>query len=170
MFIKKIIESIFIAIILQLIGVQGAVEIIIEDVLFPTFSKEYLTEPDVYVDVNNQLFANFSIVKQFPPDAQVHFEILGASMGEYVIETGIEIQMSLCEMKDEPVILNPILGMFGLSVSDCPHPVGVYGNQNIEIPMELLPDEFIPNKYLVVGEFLNEEEKLLVLMIYITIH
>ncbi|CAD6232566.1 GSCOCG00006953001-RA-CDS [Cotesia congregata] len=170
MLIKKIIEGIFIAIIPQLIGIQGTVEIIIEDAFCSSFSEEYITEPDVYVDVNNRVFVNFSIVKQFSPDAQFHFKILGASMGEYVIQTGLEIQMSLCEMKDEPVILAPVLQMFGFREDECPPSVGVYGNENIEIPMELLPDEFIPNKYLGIGELLYEEEKLVVIMLYITVH
>ncbi|CAG5072562.1 Protein of unknown function, partial [Cotesia congregata] len=72
--------------------------------------------------------------------------------------------MGLCEMLDEPILLGPAIRMFGFKT--CPPPVGVYGNQGLEIPMESLPDEFISNKYLVVLELLYEDEKLVVLNIY----
>ncbi|KAH0546938.1 hypothetical protein KQX54_016274 [Cotesia glomerata] len=100
------IQGIFIAIIPQLIGIQGILEINIEDALCQTFSKEYFTEPDVYIDVNNQAFARF--------------HLLGASMGEYVIQTGLDFEMGFCGMFDEPVILAPNLKLFGFVATDCP--------------------------------------------------
>ncbi|CAD6221164.1 GSCOCG00005065001-RA-CDS [Cotesia congregata] len=108
----------------------------------------------------------FSIIKQFPPETQTHFQILGASMGEYVVQTGLEVQMKLCEILDEPIIMGPILHLLGFVETDCPPSPGVYGNQGCSIPMELMPDHFMPNKYLVIGEVLFEEEKLVVVHIY----
>ncbi|KAH0561651.1 uncharacterized protein LOC123265603 [Cotesia glomerata] len=162
--------TLFIVLAAQFFGVKGALEIVIEDIVCPFFSKEYLTEPDVYVNADNQVFLNFSIVKSFPTETQSYFQLLGASMGEYVIHTGLELQMSLCEMLDEPIIVGPILQIVGFDKPNCPSPPGVYGNENIEIPMELMPDEVIPNKYLISWELTYKEEKLLVIMIYIHVH
>ncbi|CAG5092644.1 Protein of unknown function, partial [Cotesia congregata] len=147
----------------------GAIEIILEDVLCPTFNKEYLTEPDVYLDANNQAFVNFSIIKQFPPDVQVRFHLLGASMGEFVIETGIDVEMGLCEIFGEPVIMGPLLKLYGFVAADCPPSPGVYGNQGYNTPMELMPDDFIPNKYLSIVEFSYEEEKLIIVYTYFNV-
>ncbi|XP_074107533.1 uncharacterized protein LOC141532860 [Cotesia typhae] len=109
-------SGIFIAVITQFIGIKGAIEIIIEDVLCPIFNEEYVTEPHVYIDVNNRAFVNFSIIKQLPPDVQLEFHVLGVSMGEYLIQTGIDFEMSLCDMFNEPVILGPkVLNYLDLS-------------------------------------------------------
>ncbi|CAD6230917.1 GSCOCG00006883001-RA-CDS [Cotesia congregata] len=162
--------SLLIVFTVQFFGVKGALEIIIEDIVYPVFNKEYLIEPDVYVNADNQVFINFTIVKSLPIETQSSFELLGASLGEYVIHTGIEQQMGLCEMIDEPVIVGPLLQMVGFRKFDCPPPPGIYKKENIEIPMELMPDEMTPNKYLISWELMYKEEKLLVVMIYINIH
>ncbi|KAH0553086.1 hypothetical protein KQX54_000084, partial [Cotesia glomerata] len=51
---------------------------------------------------------------------QARFHLLGASMGEYVIQTGLDFEMGFCGMFDEPVILAPNLKLFGFVATDCP--------------------------------------------------
>ncbi|XP_044589747.1 uncharacterized protein LOC123268587 [Cotesia glomerata] len=222
MIIKKMIQGIFIAIIPQLIGIQGILEINIEDALCQTFSKEYFTEPDVYIDVNNQAFVNFSIIKQFPPDVQAHFHLLGASMGEYVIQTGldfemgfcgmfdepvilapnlklfgfvatdcppspgywgiigaslgeyvvntgIDIQMPLCDMINEPVILGPLLRVFGFREDNCPPKMGVYGSEGYTLSTATFPDDFPRNQYKSLFELTIEGKKLIIVNIFFEI-
>ncbi|KAG8035597.1 hypothetical protein G9C98_001025, partial [Cotesia typhae] len=98
-----------------------------------------------------------------------HFQLLGASMGEYVIQTGLDLVIDLCEMINEPIILNYILRVSGFSADDCPPSPGIYGCQEFSVPTDILPDGFTPNKYLIVGEYLYGEEKLLVCYLYCNI-
>lgn len=42
-------------------------------------------------------------------DCQVTFKIVGLSMGEYTLPTGVELHMELCEVTNEPIILAPFI-------------------------------------------------------------
>ncbi|KAG8035596.1 hypothetical protein G9C98_001024, partial [Cotesia typhae] len=81
----------------------------------------------------------------------LEFHVLGVSMGEYLIQTGIDFEMSLCDMFNEPVILGP---------------KGVYETESYTVPIELMPDEFKPNKYLGILELRHEDKELAVVYVY----
>lgn len=46
--------------------------------------------------------------------------MLGLSMGEYVLPSGLEIEMKFCEMIDEALVMGPILKMLGVESDNCP--------------------------------------------------
>ncbi|KAH0546941.1 hypothetical protein KQX54_016291 [Cotesia glomerata] len=92
--------------------------------------------------------------------------IIRASMGEYVVDTGINGQLPLCEMFYEPIIFGPILQMFGFDENNCPPKPGVYGSENYTFPTSMFPDDFPPNKYKVAFEIINESKQLLVIHVY----
>ncbi|XP_057337407.1 uncharacterized protein LOC130675633 [Microplitis mediator] len=155
--------------IVQFLSIQGAMVIVLEDVVCPIFSEEYFTEPDTYLDEHNGLVLNFTIIKTFPEATQGHFALVGASMGEYIVNTGIDVQMDLCDMLEEPIILGRFLRVFGFSEDNCPPKIGVYGSEGYEIPTDTLPDDFPPNKYLAIFEILGEGKSLIVAHIYFSI-
>ncbi|CAD6230915.1 GSCOCG00006882001-RA-CDS [Cotesia congregata] len=140
-----------------------------EDAVCSVFSKEYLTEPDLYVTTDNHVYVNFSIIKTFPVGTQSHFQITGATLGEYVMDFGVDVITDFCEVIREPVIVGPVANKIGFFKTDCPPSPGVYGNENIEIPMDHLPDRLVPNKYRLTWELLHKTEKLFVILTYIVV-
>ncbi|XP_074098097.1 uncharacterized protein LOC141526854 isoform X2 [Cotesia typhae] len=163
------ISSVLIVLLVQFFGIKGNLQIFVNDVIFPTYSEEYLLEPDVYLDADNKAVVNITIVNRFPPETQVHLIVLGASMGEYVIQTGFDIQMGLCETMEEPILVGSALRSFGFVTSDCPPSPGVYGTDGFVIPTDTLPDDFPANQYLFIFEILFEEEKIIEIYEYIHI-
>ncbi|CAG5078438.1 Protein of unknown function, partial [Cotesia congregata] len=120
-------------------------DVVVEDVVVVTYSEEYMSEPDFYLDDSNGLFANWSIVKKFPEGTQVRFSIKAASMGEYVIDFGIDKIADLCYSFEEPILL------------------GVYGCEDYHTPVDQLPHIFVPNNYNDIVEIFYEEQKLLII-------
>ncbi|XP_044589750.1 uncharacterized protein LOC123268591 [Cotesia glomerata] len=158
--------SVLIILTAQFYSVQGEFGVIFRDSLCPFHDAEYVTEPDSYIDENNGLFFNFSIIKTFPLTTEGYLGIIRASMGEYVVDTGINGQLPLCEMFYEPIIFGPILQMFGFDENNCPPKPGVYGSENYTFPTSMFPDDFPPNKYKVAFEIINESKQLLVIHVY----
>lgn len=46
--------------------------------------------------------------------------MLGDSMGEYVVPSGLDAEMTLCEMINEPIVLGNVLKVFGFNENECP--------------------------------------------------
>ncbi|XP_074107616.1 uncharacterized protein LOC141532912 [Cotesia typhae] len=101
--------SLLIILTAQLYSVQGEFGVILRDAVCPYYDSEYVTEPDIYVDDNNGIFFNFSSIQALPSTVEGRFRMIGASMGEYVVDTRLNVHLPLCEMLDEPVILGPLL-------------------------------------------------------------
>ncbi|XP_057319617.1 uncharacterized protein LOC130664008 [Microplitis mediator] len=158
-----------IVIISQSFGIQGAVNIVFEDITCLTYSEEYFTEPDTFISDQNELVVNISLVKTLPMEAQGSFKLTGASMGEYVVDTGLAVQMDLCDVFEEPIITGRLFGALGFSADNCPPEIGVYGSDGYAMPTDTFPDEFPPNKYLVEMKITYEEKPLLVLHIFVYI-
>ncbi|KAG8042008.1 hypothetical protein G9C98_007316 [Cotesia typhae] len=153
----------------QFLSTQGAYDILIEDVVIVAYSKEYFTEPDAYVDDTNAIVVNVSLIKRPPTAAQGHFALVGASMGEYVIDTGIDVTLNLCDMFNEPIMIGPFFAALGFDPDNCPPDVGVYGTNGYRLRMDTLPDDFPPNQYRVTLEILYEEEELLHIQVFPTV-
>ncbi|CAD6234273.1 GSCOCG00007708001-RA-CDS [Cotesia congregata] len=158
--------SVLIVLTFQLLSVQGAYDLIIEDVTTAEYSEEYLNEPDIYVDDNFKLVINLTIVKQFPSTTAGRLSLMGASMGEYVVDTGIDVTMNFCEFVEEPIVIGPLFQAIGFDPNHCPPDVGVYGTENYEPITEGMPDDFPPNMYRTVLDIYTEEQKILILHIF----
>ncbi|CAD6232568.1 GSCOCG00006954001-RA-CDS [Cotesia congregata] len=139
------------------------------DSLCPVYDAEYMTEPDTYVDDNNGLFFNFSIIKTVPSTIEGYLAIIGASMGEYVVDIGINLIMPFCEMLDEPLFMSPLLQMFGFNKDNCPPKPGVYGSESYTVPTSMFPENFPPNQYKIAFEIMNEGKQILVIDVYFDI-
>ncbi|XP_057330805.1 uncharacterized protein LOC130671114 isoform X4 [Microplitis mediator] len=72
-------------VITQSFGIQGAIDVVFEDTDCPFYDKEYFLEPEAFVNDQNALFSNITIIKRLPIETEARFTILGASMGEYVV-------------------------------------------------------------------------------------
>ncbi|XP_057319618.1 uncharacterized protein LOC130664010 [Microplitis mediator] len=155
-----------IVIISQSFGIQGAMNIVYEDITCFSYSEEYFTEPDTFINDQNELVVNISIVKTIPQGSKGCFKLTGASMGEYIVDSGFNVQLDFCDALEEPIIMGRLFNAFGFSVDDCPPGIGVYGSEGYTIPTDTLPDEFPPNKYLVEIKVSYEEKPLLVLHVY----
>ncbi|CAD6232570.1 GSCOCG00006955001-RA-CDS [Cotesia congregata] len=153
----------------QFFSVQGDFVVLLKDIDCPLFNEEYFTEPDTYIDDNNAIFFNTTIVKEFLPLTQGYLGIIGASLGEYVVNTGIDVEMTLCDMMNEPVIMGPLLRVFGFSDDNCPPKPGVYGSEGYTLPTATFPDDFPRNQYKAVFKLTNEDEELIILNIYFEI-
>ncbi|XP_057328677.1 uncharacterized protein LOC130669670 [Microplitis mediator] len=158
-----------IVVISQSFGIQGAMNIVFEDMTCPFYSEEYFEEPDTFINDQNALVVNVSILKPVPIESQGCFKLTGASMGEYVVDTGFNVQLDLCDAIEEPIIMGRLFQAFGFSVDDCPPGIGVYGSEGYIMPTDTFPDEFPPNKYLVELSILLEEKPLLILHTFVSI-
>ncbi|XP_057337658.1 uncharacterized protein LOC130675810 [Microplitis mediator] len=149
-------------VITQSFGIQGAVNVVFEDIDCPVYDKEYFLEPEVFVDNHNSLVSNFTIIKLLPEEAQARLAIIGASMGEYVVSTGIDQTMELCDLIEEPIMAGPALKLLGFSEDHCPPEPGNYGTEDYVFTPERLSETTIPNQYL-MNMTLSYEDKLLLL-------
>ncbi|XP_057338881.1 uncharacterized protein LOC130676573 isoform X1 [Microplitis mediator] len=93
---------------------------------------------------------------------KVRLVIMGASMGEYVVSTGIDQTMELCDLIEEPIMAGPNLKLLGFSEDHCPPLPGNYGTQDYVFTSTRFPDTIIPNQYL-MNMTLSYEDKLLLL-------
>ncbi|KAH0539195.1 hypothetical protein KQX54_001870 [Cotesia glomerata] len=152
--------------ILQFLRAERSYDLIIEDVLVSTYNKEYFTEPDLYIDDSNALIVNISIIKQFPIGTEDRLKIMAASMGEYVIDIGIDVKMDFCDSLEEPIVMGPLFKALGFDADNCPPGVGVYGSVGYQIPMEQLPDGFMPNNYKVILDIFYEAQNLITLHLF----
>ncbi|CAG5092641.1 Protein of unknown function [Cotesia congregata] len=50
------------------------------------------------------------------------FALIGASMDKYVVETGIDRQVLLCEMLSDTILPGSLLRVFGFDENNCPFP------------------------------------------------
>ncbi|XP_057328556.1 uncharacterized protein LOC130669590 [Microplitis mediator] len=155
-----------IVIITQWFGIQGSVPIVFEDVVFPVYSKEYFTEPEAYITDENALAVNFTIIKLLPIEAQYHSVLLAASMGEYVVNTGIKIQMDLCDIIEEPILSAGLFRELGFSEDHCPPEIGTYGTEGYILPTDGLPDNIPPNQYVMTTSILYEGKSLLIMQTF----
>lgn len=46
--------------------------------------------------------------------------MLSSTMGQYIVPTGLDLTMPLCDMLAEPIILAPALNVFGFTADNCP--------------------------------------------------
>lgn len=46
--------------------------------------------------------------------------MLSATMAQYIVPTGLDVSMPLCDMLAEPVIMAPALKVFGFMPENCP--------------------------------------------------
>ncbi|XP_057330033.1 uncharacterized protein LOC130670621 [Microplitis mediator] len=148
------------------IEAQGGLDIVVEDANCPFYDKEYFTEPETFITDQNSLVVNITIIKSLPIEAQGHLALIGASMGEYVVSTGIDQEMDMCDILQEPIMTGPLFKVLGFSEDDCPPEVGVYGTEGYVIPTDTLPDGFPPNKYMVNTTLSYDEKPLLVCQMF----
>ncbi|KAH0539194.1 uncharacterized protein LOC123259226 [Cotesia glomerata] len=158
--------SILIVLIFQLLSVQGTYDLIIEDVTVPEYNEEYLNEPDVYIDDNLKVVVNLTIIKQFPSTSVGRVWLMGASMGDYVVDTGIDVTMDFCELVEEPIVIGPLFQAIGFDPNHCPPDVGVYGTDSYEPLTEGMPDDFPPNVYRMAIDIHTQEQKILIFHIF----
>ncbi|XP_057330972.1 uncharacterized protein LOC130671222 [Microplitis mediator] len=149
-------------VITQSFGIQGAVDIVLEDTECPFYDKEYFLEPEVFVNNQNQFASNITIIKQLPIETQGHLTILAASMGEYVVSTGIDQTVDLCDIMEDPIVSAPFLSAIGFSQDHCPPEIGHYGTEGYVLDPEALADRVPPNQYM-LNITLSYEEKILLL-------
>ncbi|KAH0546940.1 hypothetical protein KQX54_016288 [Cotesia glomerata] len=65
--------SVLILLTSQLFGVQGEIVVILKDIEYPFHDPEYITEPDAYINENNEIFCvygnkNFTLSTSMYPD------------------------------------------------------------------------------------------------------
>ncbi|XP_057340422.1 uncharacterized protein LOC130677600 [Microplitis mediator] len=149
-------------VITQSFGIQGAIDVVFEDSLCPFYDEEYFLEPDVFVDNHNSLVSNVTIIKLLPEETQSRLVIMGASMGEYVVSTGIDQTMELCDLIEEPIMAGPNLKLLGFSEDHCPPLPGNYGTEDYVFSPERYSEKIIPNQYM-MNMTLSYEDKLLLL-------
>ncbi|XP_044575012.1 uncharacterized protein LOC123258838 [Cotesia glomerata] len=161
--------AILLVFVLQFLNSKGDYDLFMEDVDNPAYNEEYFTKPDFYLDNNNGIVLNFSIIKQLPEGTEGRFIIKRASMGEYVVDTGIDVTMGLCDGIEEPILIGPILKVLGFTVDNCPPGVGVYQFEGYKLPKENLPDDFPPNNYKVTLEIFYGEQIILIIEVLVKI-
>ncbi|XP_015110696.1 uncharacterized protein LOC107036942 [Diachasma alloeum] len=154
-------------------GIEAQLELYYEDIVIETIDPEYIKDPEAHIntdsDDEDSIFVNFTIIKPLPTTAQGHLELIGASMGEYVMPTGFVFDMDICDLIDEPVLIGPFLKSIGFTPEDCPPPTGVYTTTEYRPPMEELPPELRPNKYKVIFDMTDDDTIMLRVVFYVEV-
>ncbi|XP_057329056.1 uncharacterized protein LOC130669921 isoform X2 [Microplitis mediator] len=140
--------------------------LVLEDADCPVYDEEYFREPETYVNDENAWVVNMTLIKPLLIETQGHFSLIGASMGEYVVNTGFDVRMSLCDFIAEPIIIGRVLQGLGFSEDHCPPGSGLYGTEGYIFPTDTLPDEFPPNKYLAAFGLSYEEKPMITFQVY----
>ncbi|CAD6208949.1 GSCOCG00010763001-RA-CDS [Cotesia congregata] len=159
--------NVLIILVAQLVSVQGGIQMTFKYAEVPSYNKEYVTEPDMYIYDGDKVFLNYSVIKQFPPTTEEHYVILGASMGEYVVETGFDLQLPLCEFLD--LGMGYFSDLLGFDQDNCPPKPGVYGNEAHVFAANDFTDNFPTNEYKSFLEFKNNSEVIMALCTFLDI-
>ncbi|KAK0085979.1 hypothetical protein PV325_004095 [Microctonus aethiopoides] len=99
---------------------KAAVDVFFEDFEAVYVDEKYFSKPDCYFTDDKEMNLNLTILKRFSDNAQGSLNMLGLSMGEYVLPSGLDIEMKFCEMIDEALVMGPILKMLGIESDNCP--------------------------------------------------
>ncbi|XP_063985513.1 uncharacterized protein LOC135166815 [Diachasmimorpha longicaudata] len=157
----------------QFSGIEGQLEIYYEDIVMENINSEYIKDAEAHINADSEngdsLFVNFTIIKALPTTAQGHLELVAASMGEYVMPTGLVFDLDICDLIDEPVLIGPFLKSIGFTAEDCPPPMGVYTTTEYRPPIEELPPELRPNKYKVIFDMVDQDIVILRVVFYVEI-
>ncbi|CAG5090020.1 Protein of unknown function [Cotesia congregata] len=136
---------------------KGTVEVTIRYAESTAYNEEYVTEPDIYTYDDDKIFLNYT----------GYYAVISATMGEYIIDSGISIQIPFCEILDFGA--GAFVSLLGFTDDNCPPKPGVYGNEAYLFPTEEFGDDFPSNQYKVVVEFINENEYIMALSIFFDI-
>ncbi|XP_034943667.1 uncharacterized protein [Chelonus insularis] len=130
---------------------KADLSIVSYDVECPIADPEYFKDIEVYIENegrDNEFFINFTLIKILPADAMITLKMIGASMGEFVVSTGIDFTVKACSAVDEPIFGQHIYRQLGINEEECPSPPGVYGGSHVNlVSLDTLPDTFPPNDY-----------------------
>ncbi|KAH0552273.1 hypothetical protein KQX54_008131 [Cotesia glomerata] len=92
--------------------------------------------------------------------------LMGASMGEYVVDIGIDLTMDFCELVEEPILIGPLFQAIEFDPNRCPPDAGIYGTDNYEPLIEAMPDNFPQNMYRAVIDIHSQEEQIMIFHIF----
>ncbi|CAG5073867.1 Protein of unknown function [Cotesia congregata] len=110
-----------------------------------------------------------------------HVSLMGASMGEYVVDIGFDLTMDFCELVEERLLIGPLFQAIGFDPNRCPPDVmsyqllfvlisvdymGIYGIDNYEPLIEAMPDNFPRNMYRIVIDIHSQEEQIMIFHIF----
>ncbi|XP_034941237.1 uncharacterized protein [Chelonus insularis] len=145
----------------QLLNTEAELSIVSYDVTCPKADPVYFRDIEVYIEdegKDNEFFINFTLIKKLPAEATHTLKMIGASMGEFVVATGIDFTITLCEAFTEPIFGERMYRQLGLNVDECPAVPGVYGGSHINlVDKDSLPDTFPPNDYKMIVSAQVEE-------------
>ncbi|KAH0561379.1 hypothetical protein KQX54_016492 [Cotesia glomerata] len=78
-------------------------------------------------------------------------------MGEYIVDSGISVQIPFCEILDFGS--GAFTSLLGFTEDNCPPKPGVYGNE--AFPTTYFGDDFLSNQYKVDLEFTDKDEPIM---------
>ncbi|XP_034943697.1 uncharacterized protein [Chelonus insularis] len=136
---------------------ESEFELTFYDIDITEISSEYVSNVEAYVnDDNSGFFLNFTLIKRFPDTARLLYKLLGSSMGEYIMPTGMNIDTGLCEVFEPNYrLIGDQIEQIGINGDNCPPSPGTYTAENIALSSENLPDVFPPNNYVAIIKLYN---------------
>ncbi|XP_011303577.1 uncharacterized protein [Fopius arisanus] len=169
MFRDKFITLTFFAV--HLLGIQAKLNVYFENFYVDEVDSNYIRDAEVDINTDseydNTIFVNFTIVNPLPKTTKAYLEVIGMSMGEFVLPTGLFFDMDMCSLDDEPVLLGPFFDSLGFTSENCPPENGVYTSLHYEVPTDELPSEIHTNKYKIIFKF-ADDGKTIISLIFIT--
>ncbi|XP_035726120.1 uncharacterized protein LOC118443366 [Vespa mandarinia] len=128
---------------------QSDLQIIIDNIDLK-INEEYIQnckmDPCETSDMVPTLTIDCQFVKEIPEEAVLHIVLYGMSNGEPTDPTGVDIEMSSCQMINDTMIMGPIIKAMKMSLK-CPIPPTNVFLKCFSIPMDEFPDYFPSGEY-----------------------
>ncbi|XP_046821591.1 uncharacterized protein LOC124425370 [Vespa crabro] len=151
---------------------QSDLQIIIDNIDLKV-NEEYIqsckVEPCETSDMVPTLTIDCQFIKEVPEEAILHLVLYGMNNGEPTDPTGIDIEMSSCQMVNDTIIMGPILKAMKMS-SKCPLPPTHMLLDCFVLPMDEFPDYFPSGEYIFNIVLYHKIVNLFVMDVYLTLY
>ncbi|XP_034933923.1 uncharacterized protein [Chelonus insularis] len=146
---------------------KADLEVILLDFKFEYYDLDYFKDMDSDV-WGNEIFINVTITNFLPEEAELRLQVIGATMGEYIVPTGIDFLYSLCAGLKEPNIMTSAINYLEPPLDDCPPKPGSYVADATFDDFSTFPENFPPNNYFVNTTVFTPEKIFLEMHAYVS--
>ncbi|XP_034946351.1 uncharacterized protein [Chelonus insularis] len=151
----------------QFFGLKAQLDVTLLDFVFESYDPDYFKDMEI-ITWNNDIDINMTVIDYMPLEAELRIQIIGATMGEYKVPTGIDWKFSLCEGLNEPIIMRMMMSYLVPPIDDCPPELGTYSGSYKFDDFRTFPDSFPPNNYLTITSIYTSEKTLLEMRSYVS--
>ncbi|KAK2587619.1 hypothetical protein KPH14_003744 [Odynerus spinipes] len=158
--------------VLRLDLVQSDLQIIIDNIDVEV-DEEYFGDCEAQACENDEMIAEFSLdcklIKTLPIDGTMKAILLGMVNGEPTEPTGIDMEMSMCQLVNDTIIGGPLFNAMKVEPK-CPLEPTALQVECYNPPMDNFPDFFPPGEYKFTFDLTHDDAHLFLFEVYLTLY